>query len=144
MKVLEPQTVEETDRLSQASEQVLVDVAASLLDAGQGAVLESAFHVTRAPRELRPLVERSRAVTVHCQAPKQVLVERYRERAASGRRDPGHMDLERARQLPEKLEEGEFEPPGLGVPVLRVDTAEADEPPLQQVLDWVAWQLERH
>jgi hypothetical protein len=64
-------------------------------------------------------------VIVHCQAPKQVLVERYRERAAPAR--PGALDKERARQLPEKLEEGEFEPPSLGLPVLRVDTANTYE-----------------
>jgi predicted kinase len=143
MEVIEPRTVEETDQLSQASEHVLVRVASSLLDAGEGAILESPFHVNRAPRELQPLVERSRAVTVHCQAPKQVLVERYRERAARGERDPGHMDLERARQLPEKLEEGEFEPPALGTPVLRVDTTETSEPRSEEILDWVAHQLDR-
>lgn len=137
MDVLPPQTVEDTDRLGEAAERVLTTIGARLLEAGPGAILESAFQVAQASRDLRPLAERSRAVVIHCEAPKPVLVRRYRERAESGERDPGHMDRERERQLPRKLEEGEFEPPRLGVPVLRVDTSDRYDPPLDEVVAWV-------
>lgn len=137
MEVLPPRTVADTERLSQAAERVLVSIGASLLDAGPGAILESAFHVGRATHELRPLVERSAAVIIHCQAPKAVIVERYVSRAHEGERDPGHMDRERAADLPRQLQQGVFEPPDLDVPVLRVDTSDTYDPGLDRVVLWV-------
>lgn len=67
---------------------MLYAVARSLLDAGAGIVLESNFRRGISEPELRPLVERSRAVFVHCAVP-----DAERRRRYAGRiRHPGHFD----------------------------------------------------
>jgi len=59
-----------------------------VLAAGTGLVLESNFRRGISDEELRPLVDRSRAVFVHCTVPD---AERHR-RYASRTRHPGHFD----------------------------------------------------
>ena len=67
---------------------MLYAVAASVIDSGTGLVLESNFRRGVSDAELRPLVNRSRAVFVHCTVPD---IER-RRRCAERIRHPGHFD----------------------------------------------------
>jgi predicted kinase len=106
--------------LGQAAFAVIFALARSHLDTGVGLVLEANFAYGVSERELRPLVAGSRAVLVHCWAPREVLIERYRARAP--RRHPGHQDVVRLDGGPSWLEPPALEPPELGVPCLRVDT----------------------
>jgi len=67
---------------------VLYSVAGSLLAAGTGLVLESNFRRGISDDELRPLVEGSRAVFIHCTVPDAERRRRYAART----RHPGHFD----------------------------------------------------
>ena len=137
MDVLPAATVEESETLGRAAFAVLYSVAGSLLDAHAGAILEAAFHREQAERELAPLVERSRAAVVHISAPHGVIAGRYRERAEDGSRHPGHHDSERVGELPAQLEAGVYEPPELGIPVLRVDTSQNRyRPDVDEIAGW--------
>ncbi len=69
--------------LGVASYAVLYDMAARLLDAGVGAVVESNFGRGQSERGLRPLTARSRAVLLHCFTSHEEIVQRYSGRHAS-------------------------------------------------------------
>ena len=59
-----------------------------------------------------------------------------------GSRHPGHHDRERVEELPEQLERGVYEPPELGIPVLRVDTSENRyRPDVDEIAGWCRQRL---
>jgi predicted kinase len=109
--------------LGRATFAVLYAMARSHLRTGVGLVLEANFAYGVSEPELRPLLPGSRAALVHCWAPRDLLVERYRARAPH--RHPGHHDLVRLDGGPWWLEPPATEPPQLGLPCLRVDTSAA-------------------
>jgi predicted kinase len=123
--------------LGQAAFAVIFALARSHLDTGVGLVLEANFARGVSEAGLRPLVAGSRAVLVHCWAPRDVLVARYRARALH--RHPGHHDIPRLERGPTWLEPPATEPPDLGVPCLRVDTSTAWDP--ATITGWVRAQL---
>jgi predicted kinase len=124
--------IEGSRELGRAAFAVLFAVARSHLDAGAGLVLEGNFAPGVSERDLGPLVACSRAAAVHCWAPRELLVARYRARAAE--RHPGHYDLLRLGDDLPWLEPPATEPPELGVPCLRVDTGAGWE--LAAIADW--------
>jgi len=113
-------TLERSRELGRATYGVIFALARSHLDTGAGLVLEANFARAVSEVGLRPLVAGSRAVMVHCWAPREVLVARYRARA--GRRHPAHLDLLRLEAGPPWLDPPATEPPDLDVPCLRLDT----------------------
>jgi predicted kinase len=124
--------LERSRELGRAAFAVLFAVAGCHLDAGAGLVLDANFARSVSEPSLEPLVARSRAAVVHCGAPREVLVARYRARAPE--RHPGHYDLLRLGDDLPWLAPPATEPPELGVPCLRVDTAGAWEP--AAIADW--------
>jgi predicted kinase len=86
--------VEWSQRLGGASYALIFAVADALLRAELSLVAEANFFRGIEPRfaELPP----HRLVQVHCHAPIETLVERYRTRPA---RHPGHLDAERVEEL---------------------------------------------
>ena len=133
---------EESRRLGRASHHLIVRVAERLLEAPRcaGLVLESNFRRGLSENDLGPLVERGRAVLLHCEGDPEVIVRRYRERAERGERHPGHHDLAVADAVAAALTSGEYEPLDLGVPTLRIDTTTRERyaPSLDEVLAFVA------
>jgi predicted kinase len=130
-------SLERSRELGRAAFAVLFAVARSHLDAGAGLVLEANFGRGASERDLRPLVARSRAVLVHCWAPRDVLVARFRDRAAT--RHPGHFDLVRLDGEPPWLRPPASQAPELEVPCLGIDTTAAWE--LASIVDWTRAQL---
>jgi predicted kinase len=131
-----PRDRAESSALGVRAYAMLYRTAARLLDQGVGCVLESNFHPGTSERELRPLVARSRAAVVLCEAPRDVLVARYRARVASRGRHPAHFDA----SFLEQLERGTAPAHGaldLGVPTLRVDTRDGLRPPLAEIVAFV-------
>ncbi len=133
MDVLDVPDRSASRRIGAASYAVLYEMARAILDSGAGLVLESNFRRVVSLIELRALVARSRAALVQCDAPRDVLLRRYAERAPS--RHPGHHDL--ALELATDLNASDFEPPDLGIPAIRVDTTDGYRPPLADVLAFV-------
>jgi len=126
--------VDRSRELGRATFAVMFELAGALLDVGSGLVLEANFGRGLAEGELGPLAARARAVVVHCWAPREVRLARYRDRPG---RHPGHRDGERADLA--VLDGPSSEPPDLGVPCLRVDTSATWE--LDDVARWVSARL---
>jgi len=122
------------ERVERAALAILFSVAASELDAGVSVVVESNFDAESDVEPFRALDgERDlRLVQIHCGGPTDRLVEHFAERAAAGKRHPGHDDDPAdADEVRRKLEAGLWEPldlPGdliaLDVLTKDVDTAE--------------------
>lgn len=120
-------------RLGAASYAVLYEIARAILDGHSGLVLESNFRRVASLSDLLALTGGANAVLVQCSAPQDVVLRRYAERSPSRHR--GHHDV--SVELAADLDAGEFEPPDLGIPVLRVDTSEGYRPPLAEILAFV-------
>src|SRR5262249_41063453 len=88
-------SVDRSRELGRAAFVVLYGLAETQLEVGTGAVVEANFHAGASVAGLSRLVARSRAAGVFCWAPVDVLMQRYGQRAQSGRRHLGHYDLER-------------------------------------------------
>jgi predicted kinase len=108
-------------------------VAAKLLNSGVGLILEGAFF--RDQPELRSIATLGHTVVVHVVAPVDVLVERFTARQSQ--RHPGHRGLEAIPDLRQRMLDGTYEPPDLGVPLLRVDTTDGFRPPEHEILRWL-------
>lgn len=83
-------------KLGRASVEVMYACARSLLEANQSIILDNAFHPDLASATLRTLQERYGCKTfqVICTAPGDLLFERFKQRAESGLRHPGHVDAQ--------------------------------------------------
>ena len=132
-------TLPVTDRqaskqLGAASFRVLFRVSQSLLDAGASIVLEGPFSHPQADAELHALGRGARTMLIHCVAPAELALARYRERYESGQRHPGHFDGAVLAGLAARIHAGEFEAPWIDVPTLIVDTRDGYNPTLHQIV----------
>ena len=82
------------------------------LEAGRSALLEANWDAERACPQLQALRGSIpfRLVEVHVTAPEEVLRRRFDERAASGRRHPGHLDQVVAEELEAGEHSGRWQP----------------------------------
>lgn len=106
-----------SQRLGQATYLAMLGLAEESVAAGASLVLEANF-IRGGESRLAAL--RARFVQVHCSAPLEVLIERYRSRE----RHPGHVDAERIGTLREAVETGRHEPLDLPGETIRLDTTE--------------------
>jgi predicted kinase len=116
--------VEWSQRLGIASYGLILLVAGQLLRAGLSLVAEANFF--RGSEPLFAGLPPHRLVQVHCEAPVEVVVERYTSRPP---RHPGHLDDQRVDELRARYESGANGPLELDGELIVVDTttAEADE-----------------
>lgn len=116
-------------------------VADRLLDAEVGAILEANYVRGVSEPHLERLVARARTVVVHCQTSPAETLRRYCERYERGEHHPLSRDAEALPRLVAWLEQGLYEPPEIGVPVLRVDTTDGYAPALEQLVSAIraAW-----
>jgi predicted kinase len=98
------------------------DLMRELLEHGVSFVLEGNFS---AAYPLFDDMPPARIVQIHVTAPRDVLLERMRERDAE--RHPVHYDAEAADEIVERLQRGEWEPLPLGGELIRVDTAQSPD-----------------
>jgi predicted kinase len=110
-------------RLNRASNQLLFRSATFLLEAGQSVALESNFlqRYTQAFLSLRDKYG-CRFVQVMCTCDEEALLQRFRQRALSGERHPGHGDANLTADLIEALRDNRWLPLSIGGPLLVVDT----------------------
>ena len=113
-------------RLGGASWDLVYYMAGVLMAAARPFVLEGNFDPDRARPILTGMARRHgyRVLEVFCTAPPDVLQSRFRERALSGTRHPGHLDAQHLDEFMRRLEEP-LRPLGIG-PVLAVDTSRDD------------------
>jgi predicted kinase len=104
-------------RLGEATYLAMLRIAEDSVAAGACLVLEANF-VRGGEFAAQLAALPARLVQVHCSAPLDVLVDRYRRRE----RHPGHVDSERLEALREAVETGRHEPLDLPGETLRIDT----------------------
>lgn len=121
-------------KLGEASMRLMYTVAGSILDAGTGVVIEANFYHGVSEAELAPLIGKSEAVMIHCEAPEDTLKERYVKRAEAGERHPVHDDSNKVDKLEDDLEEGTYDPLELDIPVIHVNTASDYDPSVAEIV----------
>jgi predicted kinase len=124
------------DLLRQTHIALFFELLAYLLASGPGLVAESALDVSLAPTDLRPALALADTVMVHCDVTPEEFVRRFSARARRGERHRAHDD---AAHLDLIARDGTAwdryrEPPPLGVPVLRVDTAAGYTPSFDAIV----------
>jgi predicted kinase len=121
-------------QLGAAVFRVLFALSHSLLDAGVGIILEAPFTHPQADAPLRELGRHARCALIHCVAPVELVLQRYRNRYESGQRHPGHFDDVVLDGLAARIQTGEFEAPLIDVPTLIVDTRDGYNPTLDEIV----------
>ena len=117
------------ERVERAALAILFSVAGSELDAGVSVLVESNFDAESDVEPFRELGrERDlRLVQIHCGGPTDRLVEHFAERAAAGKRHPGHEDDPGdADEVRRKLEAGLWEPLDLPGDLIALDVLTKD------------------
>ena len=111
--------VEWSQRLGGAVYPLIFLFVARLLEAGRPAIAEANFF--RGDQEARfTELPPHRVVQIHCDAPLDTLLERYRSRPA---RHPGHLDESRADELAERYESDRHGPLALDGDLIELDTS---------------------
>jgi glucokinase len=115
--------VEWSRRLGTATYAVIFAVADAVLRSGGSLVAEANFF--RGTHEERfATLPAHRLVQVHCQAPLDVILDRYRTR--SGTRHPGHLDSDRVPELRARFETDLNGPLDVTGELVRVDTTSTE------------------
>jgi hypothetical protein len=111
-------------KLGAATYALLFHLLEMELAVGRSLVVESNFDAERAGPSFLALRERYsfRPVQVCCFADGAVLLERWRSRATSDERHPGHDDLGHMAELEPALLRGRLDPLPLDGPIIEVDT----------------------
>jgi predicted kinase len=111
-------------RLSLASFDILYYILDAHLQVGRSSVVEANFRPPWATQRFRALKSRYNFVPIQIflKADTPVILDRFKRRAASGQRHPGHVDDVYAEALPETL--GDYRPLNIGGRLLELDTTE--------------------
>ncbi|NTW46111.1 MAG: AAA family ATPase [Candidatus Moranbacteria bacterium] len=126
--VPKPKTAERK-KIGGASFELLYHIMERCLAAKTVAVCEAHFYPPWSEDRLKRILSEydAEAFYIHCSADRSVIERRFRERASSAERHPGHRDPEliRNRNFPDLLFESDFRPE-LGIPIHRIDTSDFD------------------
>jgi predicted kinase len=130
-------SLSESQKLGRAAFTMLYAAATELVGAGVSLILEAPFRSGVSEPSLTALTHRAAAAVIVCTASSEVVVRRFRQRASSSERHPGHMD----RIRPEMSRAIAFDPPDLGLPAVVVNTSDGYQPPLQELIEWISQHL---
>ena len=117
------------EKVEQAALAILFSVIDSQLAAGVSVVAESNFDARFETEPFRRLRREHdvRLIQVHCSKPPHEVARHFAERAASGRRHPGHGDRpEDAQEVVEDVESGRWDALDLPGELIEVDVDELD------------------
>lgn len=121
--------------VGEAAFAVQFGLARELLASGVGIILEGAFFADQS--DLAEVAAHADAVVVQLESPLEILERRYTERVGDPSRHLSHRGLEALLDLRRRVLAGSYEPPDIGRPVLRVDTADGVKPSEQDIVRWV-------
>lgn len=113
---------------------ILLMVARELLESRTSCLIEANFLPNLAPDDLGPHLAISNAKQVHCTTHRDLVLERYRERARAGERHPVHVDAGAEPELIERIESGGGEALPLNIPLLEVDSTAGWEPDIETII----------
>jgi predicted kinase len=124
--------------LGARSIEALFELAAAFLERGVGIVLECNFKRGLSDAALEPLAARAATVDLHCDAPVDVIAERFRARVSE--RHAAHHDL--AALADSNLATwAAVHALALDVPRLEVITADGYQPGMNEIVEWVESQV---
>jgi len=112
--------------LGRASIELMYYFAQTQLELGKSVILENVFHPDLASPKLRVLERQYNAnvLQIICNANSDVLFERFRQRAESGIRHKGHVDIQSLNELKAHLKQRCSLRLDIDSPVLQVDTTD--------------------
>lgn len=115
-------------RLGVASYAILYFILEAQVRAAKPFVIESNFHPAFDSEKFAEMQRRYdfRTLQVQCIADGDVLYERFKERANSGDRHPGHGDEMNADEFEEILRRGRHDPLDIGGEIIEVDLTDYD------------------
>ncbi len=115
-----------SQKLGRATYTLLYLALQTQLRARQPAIVESNFSPAIAGAELRALAARHpfEPFQIICRTEREVLFERYRRRALSGERHPGHLDEVIYEELVDGYAEDHYGPLTIGGTIATVDTTD--------------------
>lgn len=125
--------------LGRASVEIMYHLAHTLLRANSSLILENAFHPELASPNLQTIIHQhqARAIQIICQAPSEVLFHRFRQRAESGQRHEGHVDLLSLDELQASLQQQQPVQLQIESAVIRVNTRDFATVDYEAVLEQV-------
>jgi predicted kinase len=132
-------------KLGLASWRVLYHVLEELLKANQSLVVESNFRKELASEELSALQRKYRFETVQvlCKADGETLLKRFKQRAESGERHPGHVDGLNYDEFEAVLRRGDWGALEIDGRVLIVDTTDFEAVDYGQIINCIKAGSER-
>lgn len=127
---------ERSRELGRASVAVLFHFAEQLLAAGQSLILDNTFHTDLASSRFRffTLNYQARPVQIVCSADSEALFERFRQRALSGARHGGHVDMQCLDEYRQTLQSNPNHRLDIGGHVIEVDTSDWSEVRYEDIL----------
>lgn len=134
---------EASKRLGWTAIRLLYAQAGDLLAAGCGCIVESNFYRGVSERDLALLLALSDARLIHCAAPDEVVLRRYRDRPLGGDRHPAHVDGAAIEDFHRALDAGAFTPLDVPVPILRVSTVDGYEPGFEEIVGFASAHVEQ-
>jgi predicted kinase len=90
-----------------------------------GMIIESNFDLVRDSAKLEHYIRMYdvRALQIHCYCKPNILVERFRKRASSGKRHPGHVDIDRLQEIADRIYSDTGNALSLNAPLIVFDTS---------------------
>ena len=126
--------------LGRASVEIMYHLAHTLLGANTSLILDNAFHPELASAKLQTILyqHQARAIQIICQAPTEVLFQRFRQRAETGQRHEGHVDLSSLDELQASLQPQRPVQLQIEGPVISVDTTDFAMVDYETILEQVS------
>ncbi|HEX2911798.1 MAG TPA: ATP-binding protein [Chloroflexia bacterium] len=133
------------EQLNLATYGILFHFIEAQLQAGLSFVVEGDFKPQEHTEKFKELQRKYHyePFQLICKADDKVLEERFKERAKSGERHPGHHDKENYPKFKEDLKENTYEALDIGGQCLEVDTTDYDKIDYQQIYSLVRQEAAR-
>ncbi len=124
-----------SQKLGAASYKILYMVAEEMTKNGKEIILESNFRTKIDGKKLKKLKEKysCEMIEILCHASGNILFERFKKRAESGERHPGHVDHLSYKEQEARLLKGRAGPLGVGR-LIEIDTSDWSKVNLEEVV----------
>jgi len=129
--------------LGAASAKVLIREVADMLRVGVSCMIEAKFTPKFSEEELRRLIKdaAAAAIQVQCVCEGRVLYERFKQRAVSSERHPGHDEVNSLDDFRNELLAGKLPYLQLGGEIVEYDTTKRDEARYAVLLESIRYKL---
>ncbi len=123
-------------KLGHASYGLVYAMTESLLKAKTSFILEANFKAEVDNSKFKQLQQRYpfHVFQILCYADGQVLIERFKQRALSGERHPGHVDTSNFAEMEPLLRQGRCEPLDIGGELLEIDTTNFENVQVKDII----------